>query len=167
MPWIDGVKGALKPGGEDMRGLSSAVGVVRSSTISGFSKSHETPCLTQLPHRGWTSSHLIFRFLHLRHPARDFLCDRRGGMARHGTRARAQGQGDGRTEAASPSGGITQLGHWLVVVEAALAGVIEAFRHHATRARMTVGGADRSPAVSRTWTRGGVLEAFLVQKEKS
>lgn len=30
-----------------------------------FSKSQETPCLEQLPHTGWISSHLIFRILHL------------------------------------------------------------------------------------------------------
>lgn len=28
-----------------------------SRITSGFSKSHGTPCLEQLPHRGWTSSH--------------------------------------------------------------------------------------------------------------
>jgi hypothetical protein len=30
---------------------------VRSSSSSGDSKSHLTPCFSQLPHRGWTSSH--------------------------------------------------------------------------------------------------------------
>jgi hypothetical protein len=29
------------------------------SSASGFSKSQPTPCLTQLPHRGWTSSHWV------------------------------------------------------------------------------------------------------------
>jgi len=28
-----------------------------SAMISGCSKSQATPCLTQLPHLGWTSSH--------------------------------------------------------------------------------------------------------------
>lgn len=32
-------------------------GVASSSRTSRLSKSHATPCLTQLPHRGWTSSH--------------------------------------------------------------------------------------------------------------
>jgi len=52
-----------------------------SSATSADSKSHTTPCFMQLPHLGWTSSHLILRTLHLRQPARDFLCDLRGGMA--------------------------------------------------------------------------------------
>ena len=36
------------------RGVSTTK---RESAISGFSKSQRTPCLTQFPHRGWTSSH--------------------------------------------------------------------------------------------------------------
>ena len=35
----------------------AAAAVCSSARTSGFSKSHATPCLRQLPHRGWTSSH--------------------------------------------------------------------------------------------------------------
>jgi hypothetical protein len=38
------------------------------SLILGCSKSHATPCLEQLPQRGWTSSHLIFLTLHRLQP---------------------------------------------------------------------------------------------------
>lgn len=83
--------------------------VRRSSNMSGFSKSHGTPCLRQLPHLGWTSSHyqgdnvmsanraifckgkrkrsmwrgdgtLILRDLQRLQPALDFLCDLLGGI---------------------------------------------------------------------------------------
>lgn len=56
--------------------------VCSSSSTWRLSKSHMTPCLEQFPQRGWTSSHLILRFLHRRQPARDFLCDRLGGIRR-------------------------------------------------------------------------------------
>jgi len=41
-----------------VEGESAAAAAARSSArTSGCSKSQATPCLTQLPHRGWTSSH--------------------------------------------------------------------------------------------------------------
>lgn len=50
--------------GEGLEGSAGADGVaaedaaLRSSrTTTGFSKSHGTPCFTQLPHFGWISSH--------------------------------------------------------------------------------------------------------------
>ena len=35
----------------------AGAGVASSSMTDGLPKSHWTPCLAQLPHRGWTSSH--------------------------------------------------------------------------------------------------------------
>lgn len=83
---VDGVFGVFEEAeggvGVDTPTLSElVVEVTSSSSTSGLPKSQRTPCLEQLPHLGWTSSHLIFLFLHLRHPARDFLWERRGGMA--------------------------------------------------------------------------------------
>lgn len=43
------------------------------------------PLSKQLPHSGFCSPHLILRALQLKHPARDFLCDRR---VRFGARVR-------------------------------------------------------------------------------
>lgn len=43
---------------DDIAGcIAGVVAKTSSSAISGFSKSQGTPCLTQLPHFGWTSSH--------------------------------------------------------------------------------------------------------------
>lgn len=43
----------------------------RVSLMLGCSKSHETPCLEQLPQRGCTSSHLIFLILQRLQPTKE------------------------------------------------------------------------------------------------
>ena len=64
---IEGVGGRVEVIGDAIVGLSAKLSLevvgrgvsstVRESTMSGLSKSQRTPCLTQFPHRGWTSSH--------------------------------------------------------------------------------------------------------------
>ena len=41
----------------ELAGVDGEAAALSSARISGCSKSHATPCLTQLPHLGWTSSH--------------------------------------------------------------------------------------------------------------
>lgn len=104
----EGVGGGLMEIGLSQKlGEAAVVGVsgmTRESASSGCSKSQATPCFIQLPQRGWISSHwiegacqwqsiphlgplvsglitFIFLALHRQHPALDFLCDLRGGIA--------------------------------------------------------------------------------------
>jgi hypothetical protein len=67
--------GLLSIGDTAMGDNATVAGVAAASspsTTSGFSKSHGTPCLIQLLHLGWTSSHCVWspsvrRFAEPRH----------------------------------------------------------------------------------------------------